>query len=425
MTYSPDMKNVLFIVYYFPPMGGSGVQRPLKFVKYLREFGWNPIILCPEPGAYHTFDQSLNSEFESLNITTHRVQGNTPLHYGGTRSIQLPSAVDNFLRKISTFFWLPDNKKGWIRSGYERALEIIESEDIDLIYATAAPYSNLLLAAELKKSTGKKTVMDLRDEWLESHLIKYPTPYHRKKMADIEQETLEEADLITVINDSYKDSFGKRYPGLDIRVVNQGFDPEDFEVEVTDTEDVETLSILYSGLFYGDRTPDLFFKSVMELKSEQPELMKGVVFEFQGGLDEIVRHKIAQFGLISDIIDHGYLDHDKAVKNVATADGLWLMIGHQQNAEHVTVGKMFEYFGSKKPILGLVPEGISMKLLQEYGVSYLANPNQKDEIKKALGNLINDIKEDKLPEVNQNFIDRYNRKKITKDLASVFNEISS
>merc|ERR1711965_412817 len=134
------------------------------------------------------------------------------------------------------------------------------------------------------------------------------------------------------------------------------------------------------------------------------------------GLDEIVRHKIAQFGLISDIIDHGYLDHDKAVKNVATADGLWLMIGHQQNAEHVTVGKMFEYFGSKKPILGLVPEGISMKLLQEYGVSYLANPNQKDEIKKALGNLINDIKEDKLPEVNQNFIDRYNRKKITKDL---------
>ena len=418
------MKNVLFIVYYFPPMGGSGVQRPLKFVKYLKEFGWNPVVLCPEPGAYHTFDNSLKEELDSLEVEVHRVQGNTPLHKSGDREVRLPKSAENALRKVSTFFWLPDNKKGWIKPGLEKAKELIVEKDIEVVFSTAAPYSNLMLAAELKKETGVKVVMDLRDEWLESHLIKYPTALHKKRMAKIEKKTLTEADVITVINDAYKESFGSRFPEADIRVISQGFDPEDFEE--TDKSTVsDKLRILYSGLFYGDRSPNLFLEAVASILKEQEGLSNEIELWFQGGLDENITAEIEKLGLSELVKDFGYLDHKEAVQNLLKADVLWLMVGHMANSDKVTVGKMFEYFGAGNPILALIPEGASTELLKNYGAYYQAHPQSFEEIKSALESLIDDFRNKKLPVPNKEFISRYNRKEITAELASVFNVISS
>ena len=418
------MKNVLFIVYYFPPMGGSGVQRPLKFVKYLRRFGWNPIVLCPEPGAYHTFDNSLNEELESLNVEVYRVPGNTPFHTSGHKEVTIPKRAEDALRKVSTFFWLPDNKKGWIKPGFEKAKELIKEKDINLMFSTAAPYSNLMLAAELKKELGVKVVMDLRDEWLESHLIKYPTSFHRKKMAAIEKKTLDQADVITVINQAYKDSFGKRFPDADIKMVQQGFDPEDFEAG-QNTEPSKKLRLLYSGLFYGDRTPDLFLKAVSELVDEIEGLKDNLELWFQGGLDEKTKTRISEFGLKGIVRDLGYLQHKEAVQNLTKADVLWLMVGHLNQSDKVTVGKMFEYFGSAKPILALVPEGETLNLLEEYEAYYSAHPKSFEEIKNALLRIVEDFRNNSFPEANKEFISGYNREKITGELASIFNVISS
>jgi len=199
------VKSVLFIVYYFPPMGASGVQRPVKFIKYLPEFGWKPIVLTPQPGAYHTFDQSLVEEVSGEHIQIERVEGKTPFHVAGgnPKEIKIPEKLASILRSISQFFWIPDNKTGWIKPALEKARQIINSTDvdIDLIYSTAPPYSNHLIAAQLKKEFGLPVVMDLRDEWLLSPLISYPTRFHRSKMARIEKKTLATADLVTVINE--------------------------------------------------------------------------------------------------------------------------------------------------------------------------------------------------------------------------------
>ena len=418
------MKNVLFIVYYFPPMGGSGVQRPLKFVKYLREFGWNPIVLCPEPGAYHTFDDSLKQELDQSGVEVHRVKGETPLHVAGNKKIGLPGPVENLLRKVSTFFWMPDNKKGWVKPGLNKALELIEEREIDIVFSTAAPYSDLILAAELKKITGVKVVMDLRDEWLESHLIKYPTGWHKKKMASIEKETLEHADVITVINGAYKESFKKRFPRKEIKVIEQGFDPGDFQ-DITEVTQNKKLRFLYSGLFYGERTPHLFFKAVSEILNENPKVREEIEWWFQGGLSEPVRSLINELGLNDVVYDYGYLQHSDAVKNLNKADILWLMVGHLNQADKVTVGKMFEYFGSRKPILALAPEGETLRLLKEYGAFYYAQPRSLQEIKKVLKKIIKDYRDGKMPEPDNDFISRYNRKSITRELASIFNVISS
>lgn len=417
------MKNVLFIVYYFPPMGGSGVQRPLKFVKYLRDYGWNPIILCPDPGAYHTFDDSMNNELEQLNLDIHRVAGNTPLHFAGNKRISLPPIIENSLRKVSTFFWLPDNKTGWIQPGFEKAIQLIKEHNIEVVFSTAAPYSNLMLAAQLKSQLDVKVVMDLRDEWLESHLIHYPSPWHKKRMAQIEKDTLVHADVITVINQAYKDSFGARFPKNEIKLVTQGFDPADFE-ESSISNNSKKLKILYSGLFYGQRTPENFLTAFKNLSDRNPELKEWVELQFQGGLSEETNQLVSRLGLQNTITDFGYVDHKTAVQNLMDADVLWLMVGHLKNAEKVTVGKMFEYFGAQKPVLALIPEGDSMTLLNEYGASYYAHPSNTSDIESALEKICTDFTNDQLPKPDTSFVARFNRKKIAGELAQIFNVIS-
>lgn len=424
---SNQTKNVLVIVYYFPPMGGSGVQRPLKFVKYLRKYGWNPIVLCPEPGAYHTFDDSLYEELKRMNVDVIRVKGGTPLHKTGSkRKVELPAFLDNTLRKISTFFWLPDNKKGWIKEAEVKALEIIQEKEIKVIFSTAAPYSNLILAGNLKDKTNLPVVMDLRDEWLDSHLIKYPTTWHKNKMRAIEAQTLQKADIITVINSAYKQSFGLRYPDKEIRVVNQGFDPEDFENNSQSKTSGNKIRFLYSGIFYGDSSnPLLFLKSIADIIKNRPELKRKLELHFQGGLDKTTIDYIDKIGLSDLVINHGYLTHKEAVKNISEADILWLIIGHRQHAELITVGKMFEYFGSHKQILALAPKGATTDLLEKYGAYYQAEPYSLDEIKQTILKIIEDFEKDDFAKPNEKFIKLYNRISITEVLADIFNQLSN
>ena len=160
------MKNVLFIVYYFPPMGGSGVQRPLKFVKYLKEYGWNPIVLTPEPGMYQIFDDTLLKEVEETEVEVHRVQGNTPFHLMGSSANNtglVTGKKATILRAISRLMFFPDNKKGWIKTGYKKGLELLKSKEIDLIFSTTPPFSNNILAHKLSEETGIPFVIDYRD----------------------------------------------------------------------------------------------------------------------------------------------------------------------------------------------------------------------------------------------------------------------
>lgn len=406
-------------------MGGSGVQRPLKFAKYLREFGWNPIILCPEPGMYHTFDESLKQELDSLDLEIHRVKGNTPLHKAGSRrKVTLPTVVENFLRRISTFFWLPDNKKGWIKPALDEALKIIKTNGIDAIFSTANPYSNLVLAKQIKDKTGIPIVMDLRDEWLESHLLDYPTKWHKKKMFQIEQNTLPNADILTVINDSYKESFQSRYPKLDIRVLNQGFDPKDFVEIKKEPKNDNKIRLLYSGLFYGRRKPDIFLKAIRNILDEAPELGKKLELQFQGGLNQETKELIKSLNLDLNVMDLGYVAHKAATENLMNSDILWLMIGHLNNSSLVTLGKMFEYFGTKKPILALVPEGRSRKLLEAYKATYIAHPTDLDEITRVIKTMIKDFEHSKLPFADEKFIKDYNRVEIAGQLASYLDEIT-
>ena len=421
------MKRVLLVAYYFPPMGSSGVQRPLKFAKYLAEHGWEPIVLTPEPGAYHTFDPSLLEELKDRRVTIKRVSANTPFHVAGSAPLKvdfIPEPFAKMLRWLSRLFWLPDNKTGWIQPAYEKALQIYQETPYDAIFSTAAPYSNLILARRLKKSLQLPTIMDLRDEWLDSHLITYPTPWHKRKMARIEQETLSSADLVTVINKAVGSSIEARIPSVSTHLLRQGFDPEDFQQE-PDRRDPDICIILYSGIFYGQRNPLSFFKAVADLLDRRPELRNSIRLTFQGGLEDRYLNRAEELGIRELVKDLGYLAHQEAVQNLLTADLMWLVVGHRRHADRVTVGKLFEYFGAGKPILGLMPQGAGRELLKLYGAGYLANPEDTHQISIQLEQFLDQWQSGNLPKPDPVFIQKYDRKAIAGELAQLLNQLSA
>lgn len=425
MTESTETKNVLVIAYYFPPMGGSGVQRVLKFVKYLRRFGWNPIVLCPEPGAYHTFDTSLEDELNSYEIEVHRVAANTPLHkIGGQKTIKLPVFVEKALRTVSTFFWLPDNKKGWVEPALNKAKEIIEEKRIDVVFATAPPYSNFILAKRIKELFNIPIVMDFRDDWHESHLINYPTNWHYSKMKRLESETLRTADQVITINQFIASAIDDRkVTARKAKVITHGFDSEDFTETVSTQK--EKLVFLYSGTFYPESGPEVFLKAFASLLETHPELRNKVELQFQGGLNEIHKSLVKSLKLDSLVKDFGYVGHLGSVKNLMQADILWLNNSHSRKSHTISLSKTYEYMATLKPILALIPEGDTKETLKPYKASFIVNPVDEKAIQDEILNIFELWSNDSLPVPDTNYVMKFDRKSLTSELASIFNVISS
>ncbi len=422
------MKNVLFIVYYFPPMGGSGVQRPLKFIKYLPKYGWHPIVVTPEPGMYHTFDESLAEELTKMDVEIHRVNARTPFHLAGTTAREvnfIPDKIAKIVRYISNFFLLPDNKIAWIKPAVEEIRNIISAKNIDVIFSTAPPYSNHLIGAEIRKEFDIPLVLDFRDDWLENHLVSYPTRFHKKKMAKIESECLKTADKIIALNDSMKKSIESRLTNpVSVDVIPHGYDLEDFADKYPDMHQGK-FWMLYSGLFYGENQPDTFLKAVAQALEFAPYMREHLVLQFQGGLDQRHQSLITELSLTDITRDLGYVKHEEAVKNLINADVLWFIVGHKRNYEKVTIGKMYEYMAAKKPILALIREGAAAEQLRKYGASYIVNPENIRDLAAKILEIWDQWKNGIIPVTNSLFVTQYDREKLTEDLADVFNTLNS
>ncbi len=412
-------------------MGSSGVQRPLKFVKYLHQFGWQPVVLAPHPGVYHTFDESLNEELTKTETPIYRVDAKTPFHLAGKSSRQIkyiPNRLKEAARTISSFFYIPDNKTGWIKPAISKADEILSDYKIDAVFSTSPPPSNHLIAAELSKKHGLPAVMDFRDDWLEYPLSIYPTRLHRRKNAKLEYQTVRSADGVVANNRSTLDSLKSRiFPDDEIpsRVITHGFDPDDFPSNTEDSaEKNDKIKFLYSGIFYEQRKPDRFLEAVQNL------IKKGFLREdefeihFQGGLDDSVIAKITSMGMKKNLVDYGYVEHRQAVQNLFKADVLWFIIKHSKQSDTVTPGKLYEYMATRKPILGLIPDGDAKNTLKEYNAGFSCNPDDAEKIESTLQSIIEKWRNGSLPDPDEKVINRYNRQTLTGELAGFLDEVA-
>jgi hypothetical protein len=421
------MRKVLFIAYYFPPLGLSGVQRTFKFVKYLSLFNWKPTVLTIDPGGYFAKDYSMLKEIEKQDINIVRVGSKLEPSqiFNKTDIVEMPrESIRKLMSKISQTFFIPDNKIGWRKKAVALGLELTRKERFDVLFSTAPPYTDFLVGADIKKATNIPYVIDYRDSWLDNPYNFYPTPIHKSLAAKMERRVLHASDHIITINRRIKELLLIRHKFLkynDISILSQGFDPNDFILsDYVTLPKVNKFRITYSGTFIDKRTPKYFLKAIYNLLQKYPEMRRKFEACFVGNFRK-ENKKIVNKLRLSDVVNIvGYVEHNECIKYLLTSDVLWLIIGKGKGEDMMSTGKLFEYIGTKKPILGCVPDGVAKNTLLESKVSLITDPYNVDEIEKALLRFYNLWKANALPTMKPDFVEKYNRINITNNLSRIF-----
>lgn len=416
------MKKVLIIAYYFPPLGGSGVQRTLKFVKYLPQFGWQPTVLTVGNTAYYAKDDSLLKEIESLNIRIIRTQSTDPnsLIHKKKDIVKMPKERNRrILNFISDTFFIPDNKIGWKRHAVKAASEVLAKEKFDVIFATAPPATDFLIGVELKKRFKVPLVVDYRDSWLSYPFKFFPTPLHRYLHFRKEKMVLHKSDMITVTHRRVKEEILTRHRFLrheDVVILPHGFDPEDLLVDNPGVlPHIEKMRITYSGMFYGTKTPVYFLQALAKVFKENPQLRGRIEACFAGLFRPEHINLVNQLGLQNSVNLLGYLEHKESVRYLLASDVLWMMM--QDDWE--TPGKIFEYIGAKKKILGCVPKGYIRTIIEEAGGDCV-EPTDVNAIAGKIVELYGKYERNELKGARPEIAEKYNRLKLTGELTKIF-----
>jgi len=426
-------KKVLVIAYYFPPMGLSGVQRTLKFVKYLPEFGWKPIVLTIAPTAYYAYDETLLSELDTHQIEIHRTETKdvtkTAASLSHSREFKLPSALmRRVMNVVSQTFFIPDNKIGWKKFALKKASELIEQQgDIDLIFSTAPPFTSHLIALELRKKYQLPTVVDFRDPWVENPLHIYPTPFHRRAHQRLEEQVVLGVDKIITVNRALKEQFLRVYRDRlthkDIAIITHGYDTKDFEHLPKTRMNTGKFRLLYSGTFHSsERSPKPFLLGLKKAIEKNPELVEKVEARFLGLFPTEYMKVAKSLGLDGLIQVEGYKPHHEALMETVQADVLWTTQSPVKHIETITQGKLFEYVACGRTLFGIVPDGASKQfILEANGV--VAHPNQPDEIANRMLELFEQWKSGTLPVPPEDVVAKYDRRNLTMQLVREFEQL--
>jgi glycosyltransferase involved in cell wall biosynthesis len=416
-------RRILVIAYYFPPMGLSGVQRTLKFVKYMPQFGWHPTVLTVAPGGYFARDESLLEELHSPDIRIERTETVGPGKlFATTEIVKLPSERwRKLLSRISDSFFVPDNKIGWRKRAVAKALELHRENPFDLVFATAPPFTDFLIGTDVKTKINKPLVFDYRDPWFDYPFRFYPTPLHKWRHYVLERNALRASSHVITTNRRVKETLIARYPFLtyhDVDIVSQGFDPEDFKLNGVIQRPQGKMRITYAGVFWEDRVPDFFLQALHDLFEEKPGLRNKVEACFVGNFREENLKIVEQLGLRDTVRVLGYLPHRECVGQLVASDVLWMIVGD----EFGSPGKTYEYIGAGKPILGCAPEGFLKSAILEAGGKVVA-PDDIGGIKSAIEEYIAQFERKALKGPKPDVVEKYSRVSLTGQLVKIFESL--
>jgi len=421
------MFKVLVIAYYFPPMGLSGVQRTLKFVKYLKEFNWEPTVITSGDVGYFAHDNSLTNELNSLNINVIRIGGKEPnaiLSKFGT--IKLPSEfIRRILNKISQTIFIPDNKVSWSKKVYKKVEEILAEENFDAIFITCPPFSAFSYVSRIRKKSDIPIFVDYRDLWYESYFSFYPSSIHKYLSKKEEYNSLKAVDRILVTNRKIKEKLLKDFPFLsfdDVVILPHGFDPQDFERIPAVPKPKNKLVLMYSGIFMAYNTPKYFLKAFKQISVERPDIAAEIELHFVGYLGKENKKLIRKLNLREFVKDYGYVDHDDSISKIKSADVLWFMVDRLKNIDAILPGKIYEYIGAQKPIIACVPEGAAKMAVEEYGAGFICEPDNISEIKKTILTVYELYKKNELPKPDESILQKYRRDYLTEMLSKQFQQ---
>ncbi|MCF6222198.1 MAG: glycosyltransferase family 4 protein [Flavobacteriaceae bacterium] len=422
--------KVLIITYYWPPAGGSGVQRWLKFVKYLRDFDIEPVVYTVDDAQYALIDESLESEIpKNIKIIKHCIWEPNSL-FSKIKNKQQQSSA-GFLNKNPTFFekklqyiranyFIPDARKFWVKPSVKTLSKYLENNKIDVIISTGPPHSMHLIGIELQEKFNLKWIVDFRDPWTEiDYFHQLPlTLSSKQKHLELERKVLQKADAVIVVGKTMKENFNKF--NKNIHVISNGYDGviED-EFATMDNK----FSLTHIGMMNADRNSNILWESLSELINEDPVFGEDLQVNLIGKVADAVVQSIQNNKLKKLVEWIDYVPHQKVMDYQRSTQVLLLLVNKVPAAKGILTGKIFEYLQAKRPILAIGPkDGDLAEIINNTKSGFIVDFNDKINLKRTIKDLYKQYKAKDL-NIRSKDIEQYHRKKLTQQLAQVIKGI--
>lgn len=411
------MKSVLIIAYYFPPLGGGGVQRTLKFVKYLPTFNYRPIILTPNSNLirYIAYDYSLLSEIPKYA----KIYNTFILDFNWLFKILYGFRLKKLVEYINKTLLFPDYQIQWLPFAKMKIIEIMKKEKIDVVYITSPPHSTQILGTWIKKNYHVPVVTDFRDPFTFNYKKKDADFFN--KCFNFEKKVLVNADFVIANTSVNKNIYIEKFDVSKdkIEVITNGYDKSDFENVKIEKLNDKKIIFSHIGQFYGDYNAQPFLYALSTIKNE----IKDIEFRFIGKVTEQDKKLIKKLQLERLIKLYGYCSHKKALEYLKKSDFLILIVSNS-NWNYWIPGKTFEYINSGRKILAILPEnGNCAEIIRNTKTGVVISPDKINKIAKTILNFTQNYRiESFVP--NNTEIQKYERRNLTKILANIFNEIN-
>ena len=426
-----DNNKIVIITYYWPPAGGPGVQRWLKFVKYLPDFGFQPIVYIPENPSYPIIDENLLSEVSNETIILRNkivepYQWASFLSKNKTKKISsgiIPNKkkqtfLDQLLLWIRGNIFIPDARVLWVKPSVKYLEKYISENGITTIITSGPPHSLHLIGLELKQKLNVKWVADFRDPWttIGYHKAFKLLEFAANKHKQLENKVLNNADLILVTSPSTRAEF-KKITSKPIEVITNGYDVEKIGNQIVDKK----FSLAHIGSFLSERNPRILWESISELIRENPLFASHFQLKLIGAISQEVLDSIALFQLQNYVNNLGYVSHDEAIVHQKKSQVLLLIEINSEDTKSIIPGKLFEYLVSERPIIGVGPKGCDFaEIIIDTNTGVFVDYSEKEKLKNYIANYFSLFLEGNLKS-NGVGLQKYSRKNLTEKLANLLN----
>ena len=423
------MKKALIIAYYWPPAGGPGVQRWLKFVKYLRDFDVEPIVYVPENPSYPINDDSFVNEIpEGLKVIKQPIKepyklaskfskgDSNTISKGIIKNSSKQSLKEKLMLFIRGNFFIPDARIGWVKPSVQFLNKYIRENGIEVVITTGPPHSLHLIALKLKNKLAFNWIADFRDPWttIGYHKKLKLLPMAKLKHKNLERKVLTTADQIIVTSPTTKTEF-KRITDTPIEVITNGYDVN----SVNEFEPDKKFTIAHIGSLLSERNPEVLWKALGDISRDDKVFQSQFQLNLVGAVSNEILQAIERHELFQFVNLVGYVSHEEAIRHQKQSQVLLLVEINSEETKCIIPGKLFEYMASNRPILAIGPEGSDIEaIITKTNTGAFFTYEQYNEIKDKILTYFQAFRKGQL-QSNAVGLQQYSRKSLTKKLAGI------
>jgi glycosyltransferase involved in cell wall biosynthesis len=428
------MKKVLIITYYWPPSGGAGVQRWVKFVKYLRDFNIEPIVYIPENPHYPSIDESFSKDIHGdLKVLKYPIwepydfykkfigmKKNESVQHGFIQEKKSSGLKNHISLWIRSNFFIPDARKFWIKPSIDFLTEKIKNDKPDLIISTGPPHSTHLIALGLKKKLKIPWFADFRDPWTGIDFFDQLklTFWARRRHFFLENLVLRNADKVIAIGWNLADEL-KSKGAKDVVVITNGYDEDDFSLEPK-SKNHNKFRLAHIGSLNKDRNPVVLWKVLKKIAESSIEFRQALEIQLIGKVDYSVMDTLKELKLDANVSLIEYLPHSQISDQYMQSDILLLLLNNTPNIKGIVTGKLFEYIASGKPVLCIGSDsGDAAKIIEDTNSGQAFNFDDENGMEDFIKTQFQHFNTgNNTTTIRNNYIKKYSRPELTKILAS-------